>query len=314
MSFQLPGTVQTNNPVLLHEWAGPFSGADETAALGVANAYIPPGVRLKGLEVTLIIGGVPAKYWYRTGTADGDLVPLVFDGALSIKDEGTVIDSSTSILNFTGGRIIATSPSAGSVSIEVGDCNNVIKISEMSGYFISAGDSTDRNHIAPLFIGNSNLGWSNGEYNSQCSSNSSGTIISIENLVRFCAIPLPSNLSTGDVVKICGKAFYDAQAVIETLPQDWNFYCSVAKIDCGKFSTSKTTEVNPFIPAIYTPFAYDGGTMYYTCFSGSVTLDESLTACDTSFLIGMQAGSKDGSAGRYYFTYSLDIIKSPTNF
>jgi len=122
MAFQLPASVQTNNPVLLHEWAGPFTGANATAAKAAANAYIPAGVRLKGLEVTLIIAGTPAKYWYQNDVADSDLIAMPTGGGggpIAVLDEGVSVEDDTRAINFTGAGVTATLVSSGLVQVDI---------------------------------------------------------------------------------------------------------------------------------------------------------------------------------------------------
>jgi hypothetical protein len=84
MAFQLPESIITLNNVLLHKWAGPWIGIDEAAAKLAAENGIPVGVRLKGLEVILLINGVPFKYWYKNGTTSSDLVPFSTTSSTSI--------------------------------------------------------------------------------------------------------------------------------------------------------------------------------------------------------------------------------------
>lgn len=152
MAFQLPGSVQTNNAVLLHEWAGPFAGSTESAAKATANAYIPSGVRLKGLEVTLLISGTPAKYWYQNGTADSNLIPMPGGsggGSLTVQDEGSTVDSAATVLNFTGDGVVATGgsgtatiyiPGIGAPGISVIDLNlSDYSISTRGVYFVNIG-------------------------------------------------------------------------------------------------------------------------------------------------------------------------------
>lgn len=72
--FQLPFGIQPLNPVPTDAWSGPYEGANAVAAIAAANAAIPPGVRFKSLEVRLVINNIAAKYWYKNGIADSDLV------------------------------------------------------------------------------------------------------------------------------------------------------------------------------------------------------------------------------------------------
>ena len=72
--FQLPFGIQPLNPVPTDSWSGPFEGNTAYAAISAANAAIPSGVRFKSLEVRLIVNGSAAKYWYKDGVLDGNLV------------------------------------------------------------------------------------------------------------------------------------------------------------------------------------------------------------------------------------------------
>jgi hypothetical protein len=72
--LQLPFGIQPLNPVPVDAWSGPHEGVTEAAAMTAANAAIPPSVRFKSMEVRLIINGASAKYWYKDGTANSDLV------------------------------------------------------------------------------------------------------------------------------------------------------------------------------------------------------------------------------------------------
>lgn len=74
--LQLPYGIQPVNAVPVDAWSGPYQGANEAAAKAAANASIPEGVRFQSLEVRLIIGTTPYKYWYKNGTSDVHLVPF----------------------------------------------------------------------------------------------------------------------------------------------------------------------------------------------------------------------------------------------
>jgi len=305
MSFQLPGTVQTNNPVLLHEWAGPFSGANETAAIAAANAYIPSGVRLVGLEVTLIIGGVPKKYWYGTGTANGDLVSVTPRASLTVRDEGTVLYSPATTLNFVGGGATASSITSGNVSVNVRACPTITKVASMSGSFVTNGSSYPLN-IGSMLIGNNGLGWSYGTYNLSCNSDSSGNILSINANQRYCAIPIPMNLNAGDVINIHGNVF---GKITTNPPSPWNFFLSVSTVDCSTLETG-VVPASSLIPTVTIPFDVNTGNSYL-CFNESVVLTSPINSCNTYILVGMQGGSNasDVSSAVYLFTYSINIIR-----
>lgn len=80
VGLQLPYGLQPVNPAPVDAWSGPYFGPDTQAAVSLANAAIPAGVRFQSMEVRLIVGGVSKKYWYRDGTADSDLTEFLSGG------------------------------------------------------------------------------------------------------------------------------------------------------------------------------------------------------------------------------------------
>jgi hypothetical protein len=64
--------VQANKP--LDDRYGPYTGADEAAAILAANNAVPSARRFRGLVVGLNINGVISEYWYKDGVANENLV------------------------------------------------------------------------------------------------------------------------------------------------------------------------------------------------------------------------------------------------
>lgn len=79
--LQLPYGLQPVNPAPVDAWSGPYVGATTSIAKSAALAAIPEGVRFQSMEIRLIVAGVSKKYWFRDGTADGDLVEFSTGGA-----------------------------------------------------------------------------------------------------------------------------------------------------------------------------------------------------------------------------------------
>ncbi len=102
MALELPFGVQTVNPVAVDYWSGPYSGVLTQAAVDATNSGIPAGVRFVGMEASLVIDGVTAKYWYQSGVADSDLVLFAATSASGSfftnfeADDGTVSATSVS--------------------------------------------------------------------------------------------------------------------------------------------------------------------------------------------------------------------------
>jgi hypothetical protein len=319
MSFQIPSSVKTLNPVLLHEWAGPFTGANLIAAAAAANAYIPGGVRVQGLEVILIAFGYAHKYWYQMGTTDADLIPMGTD-PLEIQDEGLTVEGNTKFINFTGAGVTATSVASGFVEVNIpggggtSSCGDILKIAAVSGMFSSASETIP--NLSNMVVGNTDYGWSYGKYNAQAKCDGYGNMQSIETNFINCLIPLPADFLPGDVIKICGVAISSAGVTTDEFPHDYNFYLSVSTITCQGFDIpnyQREVILSTLISPQTFPFTLgDGTTTTRVCFSVSTTVTSQLPGCTTYLLVGLNAGSEtwDGTYnGQIKFSYTLDGVK-----
>ena len=320
MSFQIPSSVKTLNPVLLHEWAGPFYGANFIAAQAAANAYIPGGVRVQGLEVILIAFGYALKYWYQHGTTDADLIPMGTD-PLEIQDEGLTVDLNTRAINFTGAGVTATSVTSGLVEVNIpggggtSSCGDILKIAAVSGKFASA--SLMPPSLSNMLVGNTDYGWSDGKYNAPAKCDGYGNMQSIEANYINCFIPLPADFLSGDIIKICGVAISSAGITPDEFPNDYNFYLSVSQVNCNNLNSPNfygEINLSTLISPQVFPFTLKDGPTLTTrvCFSASTTVTSQLPGCTTYLVVGLNAGSTT-SVGTYdgeiKFSYTLDGVK-----
>jgi hypothetical protein len=156
-------------------------------------------------------------------------------------------------------------------------------------------------NLRRLYAGNDALGWSYGDYDGQINSDLFGTILQMKADQGFFAIPLPTDLVPGDIVKICGHAW--SSNYLNLIDNQFNV--GVGYIKCSDITEKNNTSIFTLIPTFQTSF-YNGGV---ACFFGQVNINLNLPACDTMLVVGM-IGSDDSEAlANYKFTYTLDAIK-----
>ena len=109
--FQLPFGVKPVNAVPVDFYSGPYiSNVSLQDAIDLANSTIPVGIRFKTMEVRLIVNGIGAKYWYRDGTSNTDLVEFVTaPSSFYIQGGTTQSFNTTSDIYRTGSLTIGTS-------------------------------------------------------------------------------------------------------------------------------------------------------------------------------------------------------------
>jgi len=278
------------------------------------NTTLLSSIRYRGLTVN--IAGV--EYWYKDGIADGDLV--IKGGAITVKDEGTNIDTATAIINFTGAGVTASGPGTGTVTVNIpggggaSSCGDILKIAAVSGKFNSSSPIPP--FLSNMIVGNLDLGWSHGAYSAEAKSDGFGNMQSLAGEQMHCLIPLPADFLIGDVIKICGIATSDVGNVSDPDPHFYNFYLSVSTVNCqglGNANLDGEISVNTLISPQTFPFTLkDGFTTTRVCFSASTTITSIVPGCTTYLLVGLNAGS-DIWTGQYtghiYFSYTLDGVK-----
>ena len=121
--LQLPYGIQPVNPVPVDAWSGPYSGADEATALGLANAAIPIGVRFQSMGVRLIIANIARMYLYKDGINDNNLVEFVVAAAgsdtyVQFNDGGTSFGGDAGL---TYNKTTDTLTIAGDLAVNGGD-------------------------------------------------------------------------------------------------------------------------------------------------------------------------------------------------
>lgn len=134
--FQLPFGIQPLNPVPADSWSGPYEGSTEAAAITAANASIPSGVRFKSMEVRLIIDGKSAKYWYKDGVSNSNLVEFAqlpdvgsFTNSVSAPMiSGTFFGDGAGLTGLYAAVKQVNTTSLSSYSFESADINNIVTI------------------------------------------------------------------------------------------------------------------------------------------------------------------------------------------
>lgn len=103
--------IQVNAPKNIDNKKGIFEGGSWRAFNDTAEAIatLPVPARYKTLEVPILLGGVPVTYWWRDGTADGDLVVKNPDIAGNIP----IISATVVPTAFDGSVFVVTIPALG---------------------------------------------------------------------------------------------------------------------------------------------------------------------------------------------------------
>jgi len=83
---------------------GPYTGANISAALSAAKAYLLPSYRYKGLTVGIVVNSDPiVEYWFYAGITDTDLIIKTVDAVLDLQevtDEGSTTTNSITAASF----------------------------------------------------------------------------------------------------------------------------------------------------------------------------------------------------------------------
>lgn len=107
--LQLPYGIQPTNPIPVDSLSGPFTGGTTAEAVAAANAAIDGALRFQSMEVRLIVGGTAYKYWYSTGTGDGDLVEMQTSGGGIVGDYVESIAGITGTIGVSAGSNVSVS-------------------------------------------------------------------------------------------------------------------------------------------------------------------------------------------------------------
>jgi len=68
--------IKPVNPVPVDTWSGPYYGVNEAAAKAEALSSVLSGIRFPTMTIRLVVNGLGRLYWFKDGTADGDLVEV----------------------------------------------------------------------------------------------------------------------------------------------------------------------------------------------------------------------------------------------
>jgi hypothetical protein len=102
MAINLNSNISILAPFNLDAKYGVWSGADLATSKASALAGIPSIYRAIGMTVGLYFGGTTTEYWFKDGTADGDLVQKTSGGS-TVSSGNLITLESGGEINFTGG-------------------------------------------------------------------------------------------------------------------------------------------------------------------------------------------------------------------
>lgn len=209
--------------------------------------------------------------------------------------------------NFIGGLTSSTISATTYLNLPSATTNPThVKIGSMSGKF--ATNSPNSNNIKQIFIGNKNFGWSYGDYNSQPDNfDGFGNLIGLSSFNANVGIPLPTDIVSGDKIKICGLCYRDDVNIVEPVINE-TFYVTVSYFTCDNFLSVDTISLNTLIPV--TSFLFSGSAEI--CFSIERINPTTLPGCTTYLVVGMAVG-RDGvgiTSAPYKFTYTLDSTQT----
>ena len=200
--------------------------------------------------------------------------------------------------NFTGGLTANTISATTYLNLPVTPIH--IKIASMSGRFTSA--SRNYPNIDHMYVGNTNFGWSYGDYDYDSGPDGFGNIRGIKWESSNIGIPLPTDILSGDKIKICGMCYGLGGAA----PLNETFYVTVSYFTCANYLPGKDFNVTTLIPAA----SYVLGETRSICFSEEITTNTTLPGCTTYLVVGMTVGNETDSSNTYKFSYTLDSTQT----
>ena len=201
--------------------------------------------------------------------------------------------------NFTSGLSANTISATTYLNLPVTPVH--IKIASMSGRFISSSLNTPS--ISQMYVGNSNFGWSYGDYDYDSNPDGFGNIRDIRFIYSNVGIPLPTDILSGDKIKICGMCYVPERGV---QPTNETFYITVSYFTCRDYLTGRDFNVSTLIPVA----SYVFDETRAICFSEEIITNTTLPGCTTYLVVGMTAGNDEASEITYKFSYTLDSTQS----
>ena len=179
-----------------------------------------------------------------------------------------------------------------------------IKIGSMSGRFTST--SLNSPSISQMYVGNTNFGWSYGDYDYNSNPDGFGNIRDIRHRFSNVGIPLPTDILSGDKIKICGMCYFPERGV---QPTNETFYVTVSYFTCRDYLTGRDFNVSTLIPVA----SYVFDETRSICFSEEIITNTTLPGCTTYLVVGMTVGNDDETENTYKFSYTLDSTQSTSS-
>jgi hypothetical protein len=212
----------------------------------------------------------------------GTQISISGGNKISIKDEGSIITSNVSSIDFIGENVNATAV-GNDVTVEILDSQKcspeIFKIVNHSFYMDSNLDEPSVLFYGALFKPPMSI-WSSTKYNQIDEFNPLVVRPQIPS-----GIPIPTNLFNGDVITINGSAYIDKLLELNDLKYRVQFVYGIFSFDCS--DTNVFIPSYTFMPIKYLPVDQEGGNFDgKICFNNKITLSSKYDVHTTRLYLG----------------------------
>ena len=216
---------------------------------------------------------------------------------LSVLEEGTTVVETTSAINFIGSCITATDAGGGqaNVTLKCGcDYEYIAIASNACNIRIPDGESSSNSDV---FIGDPiSKTWSAPIWDRPVVG-LNGNLLDIQKAFG-CAIPIPTSIYPGDVIKLCGLVVKN-----KSLPcaesQPFSVYATVAVLTCNNLPSSQVTTLLPAQKILEDDNV--------NCFNLEQVSTTTYDGCETFFIVGFSIEKPDTCEFNVSFSYTLSV-------
>ena len=217
---------------------------------------------------------------------------------LSVLEEGTTVVETTSAINFIGSCITATDAGGGqaNVTLKCGcDYEYIAIASNACNILIPNGESITNSDI---FIGDRfSETWSGPRWDLSLVG-LNGNLFDIQRSFG-CAIPIPTSIYPGDVIKLCGLVYRNRSSGGCVDPQPFSVYATVSVFACNNLPSSQVTTLLPAQKILE-----DNN---INCFNLEQVSRTTYDGCETFFIVGFSIEKPDLCEFDVSFSYTLNV-------
>lgn len=217
---------------------------------------------------------------------------------LSVLEEGTTVVETTSAINFIGSCITATDAGGGqaNVTLKCGCDYEYIAIASNACNILIPNEESITN--SDIFIGDSfSKTWSGPRWDLS-EVGLSGNLLDIGRSFG-CAIPIPTSIYPGDVIKLCGLVFRNRGANCFEPSQPFSVYATVAVLTCNNLPSSQVTTLLPAQKILEDD--------NINCFNLEQVSRTTYDGCETFFIVGFSIEKPDTCEFDVSFSYTLSV-------